>query len=70
MKKYLIIGIIFLAICFGVVIGAEIKEKNIQYTNLHDITNTGSKIEGVYVTIDATYVAGSITGDDNYSYFS
>jgi len=69
MKKYLIIGIVLLVLAIGLTIYSNIKEKNINYTNIHEITNNGSKIEGAYVRLDATYIAGSITGDDNNSYY-
>ena len=67
MKKYLIIGVILIGMCLCLTISTEIN-KNVNYTNIHDITNSGSKLEGVYVSLDTTYVAGSITGNDKYSY--
>ena len=69
MKKYLIIGIVLLIICLGLTINKEIKESNINYVNMHEITGSGSKLEGVYVSLDATYVAGTITGNNDYSYY-
>ena len=69
MKKSLIMGIILLIVSIGLIIKTEISKKNINYTNIHDITNTGSKLEGVYVSLDATYVAGIIANDKDNSYY-
>ena len=69
MKKWLIIGLVLVIICISLTVYSNIKENNINYTSMHDIVDNEYKIEGIYASLDATYVAGSITGDDNYSYF-
>ena len=69
MKKYLIIGITLLIGSLFLTINKELKEKNINYINIHDITGSGSKLEGVYVSLDSTFIAGTITGDKNNSFY-
>ena len=69
MKKGLFIGIGLLVFCVGLTLRNEIVKNNIYYTNMHDITNSGTKLEGVYVSLDVTFVAGTITGNNNYSYY-
>ena len=64
MKKSLIIGICLIIFSIGFIIRDEIVENNIKYTNIHEITNAGLKIEGAYAYLDGTFVAGNII--DNY----
>ena len=66
MKKSFIIGIILIVICLALTIYIEFIKVP---TNMHDITNKGSKLEDVYVSLDVTYVAGSITNDGKYSFY-
>ena len=65
MKKSLIFGITLLIVCLGFTIYNEFIKNPL---NMHDITNSGSKLEDVYVSLDVTYVAGSITGNTKFSY--
>ena len=66
MKKYLIIGIVLL-ICG---IGFAIFDEYLKNTHdIHDIINSGSKEEGTYAYLDATYIAGTINSEDENSYF-
>lgn len=65
MKKYLIIGIILLIISLGLVIYREFINGPI---NIYNITNNGLKKDNTKVYLDATFVAGSITGNDDTSY--
>lgn len=69
MKKSLIIGIILVIVSIGFLIDKEVKENNINYTNIANITKMGKKLEGVYVSLDTTYVAGTITNDGSNSYY-
>ena len=69
MKKSLMIGIGLIIFCIVLVVRNEIVKNNIHYTNLHDITNSESKVEGAYVYIDITFVAGSITNENNNGYY-
>lgn len=66
MKKNLIIGIILLVISLGLVIYSECFNKRV---NIHDITNTGLKKENVKVSLDASFVAGTITGNSEKSFY-
>lgn len=66
MKKSLIIGIILLILCLGLVIYHEFINGPI---NIHEITNTGSKEKDVRVYLDATFVAGTITGNEEKSFY-
>ena len=66
MKKSLIIGIILVVISFGLVIYNEFIDTPI---NIHELTNTGSKKENTKVYLDATFVAGTITGNNKKSYY-
>ena len=66
MKKSLIIGIILVVISLGLVIYNEFINAPI---NIHELTNTGSKKENTKVYLDATFVAGTITGNDEKSYY-
>lgn len=68
MKK-LIVGIILFVIVIGLVIYHEININSQYQTNLHDITNSGSKTENIKVYLDATYVAGTIKNDDYNSFY-
>ena len=65
MKKSLVIGIISLLICFSLTIYGEF-DRGI---NIHEITNKGLKEENTKVYLDATFVAGSITGNNSESYY-
>lgn len=69
MKRTLIIGICLIILCIGFTIKNELTKSSTHYTNIYDITSHGSKLSGVFVSLDATYVAGTITGDNNYSYY-
>ena len=66
MKKGLIIGIILIIISLGLFIYQEFIDSP---KNLYSITNSGMKIENKKAYIDATFVAGTITNDDNYAYY-
>lgn len=66
MKKNLIIGIILSIISLGLVIYNEFIDK---IPNMFSFTNTASKKENKKAYIDATFVAGSITGNDDKSYY-
>lgn len=64
MKKSLIIGVILLIISIGLIIYSELNK-----TNIHELTNSGMKIENKKVYLDATFVAGSITNDSNNGFY-
>ena len=64
MKKNLIIGII-LIIMSSVLYRYNYSKK----ININDITNSGLKQENVEVYVNATFVAGSITNDDENGYY-
>lgn len=66
MKKCLIIGIILLLISISLTIYEEFITPRV---NIHEITNTGSKKENAKVYLDTTFVAGTITGDDEKSFY-
>ena len=66
MKKSLISGIIILLLGIGLVFYNEyLKNKN----DIHTIVDSKSMEEGITVYLDATYVAGTITNDENNSYY-
>ena len=67
MKKSLIIGIIFVFICIALSLYYEIKRGH--YLNIYEITNKGLKDENIDVYLDATFLAGSITMNNNYGYY-
>ena len=66
MKKSLIIGIILVIITIVLTAYNDLVNRPI---NIHDITNSGSKKENVNVYLNATFIAGSITGDNEKSYY-
>ena len=66
MKKTLIIGIILLVITLGLIIYNEFIKP---VPNIYTITNSGSKVDNAKVYLNATFVAGTITSNDNYSYY-
>ena len=66
MKKIKIIGIILLVISLGLIIYKEFINPPV---NIHTITNSGEKKENTKVYLDATFVAGTITGNNKESYY-
>lgn len=66
MKKIKIIGVILLIISIGLVIYKEFINPPV---NIYTITNSGSEKEDAKVYLNATFVAGTITGNDNDSYY-
>ena len=67
MKKELVFGIIFLLICFSLIVYNELSTKNTYNTNIHDVTNSASKEENINVYLEATYIAGAIKyNNENY----
>ncbi len=66
MKKCLIIGITLLVICLGLTIYRELINASI---NIYDITNSGLKEENKRVYLDATFVAGTINGSSDDSFY-
>ena len=66
MKKLLIIGIILITICLSLTIYKEFINPIV---NIHDITNTGLKTENKRVYLNATFVAGAITNDNDNGYY-
>ena len=67
MKKSLIIGIIFLLIFIELIIYKNV-DNNKYKTNIHDITNSGTRKENIKVYLDATFIAGSIKYDNKNYY--
>lgn len=68
MKKNIYIGILFLVICFSLMIYNELKDKGEYKTNIHEITNSGTKTEGLTVYLDASFIAGAIKHEDKNYY--
>ena len=68
MKKGLYLGIILLVICFTLLIYNELKDKGEYKTNIHEITNSGAKTEGITVYLNASFIAGAIKYEDNNYY--
>ena len=66
MKKIKIIGIILLVISLGLVIYKEFINPPV---NIYTITNSGEKKKDIKVYLDATFVAGTIEGNDNDSFY-
>ena len=66
MKKFLIIGIILLVCCLGLVVYHEIDRHNM--VNIHDITNSGTVIEGKKAYLDATFIGGMISNPKGLFY--
>ena len=66
MKKYLIIGIVFLVVSLGLTIYNEFINTPV---NLYSLTNSASKEEDKKAYIDATFVAGTITGNNDKSFY-
>lgn len=66
MKKYLIVGIMLVAICLGLFVYNEFIDKPV---NINTITNTGSKKENAKVYLDATFVAGKIVGEIDTGFY-
>ncbi len=66
MKKCLIIGIILIVICMVLTIHNEFINGPV---NINEITNRGLKDENRKVYLDATFVAGTITSDNDNSYY-
>jgi hypothetical protein len=66
MKKWLIIGIILLICSLGLFIYDAFIDKPV---NMYEITNKGLKDIDKKVYIDATFVAGTITGNNDKSYY-
>ena len=66
MKKSLIIGILFIIAFISLTVYQELINKPV---NIHDLTNTASKEENARVYLNATFVAGSITGDNDNGYY-
>ena len=70
MRKYLIIGILFVIASLSLIFynEARINKINKQLVNLHSITNTGKKEEGTLVYLNTTFLGGNII-DDYYVFF-
>ena len=66
MKKTLIIGIIFVTVCLGLTIYNEFIDERI---NINIITSKGLKEENKKVYLEATFVAGTITNDNDKAYY-
>lgn len=66
MKKFLIIGISLVFICLGLTIYNEFINGPV---NLYTITNSGKKVENKKVYLDITFVAGTITDDNENGYY-
>ena len=64
MKKSLFIGIILLLCCLGLTIYHEFNK-----INIYEITNKGLKEENTKVYLESTFVAGTIIGNNDKSYY-
>ena len=68
MKK-LIIGSILIFFTISFIIYNELVIPKGYNTNIHEITNSGSKTQNVKVYLDATFIAGTIKNDDNNGFY-